>query len=142
MPTKVIALTGNQAAAEAMRQINFDVAAVYPISPQTELMGFFAEYVANGEVDTDMVAVEGEHSAMAACIGAAAAGARVITASAGPGIAYMVENLYIASGMRLPIVLIDVNRALSAPLSIHCDHADSMLTRDSGWISIFSENAQ
>jgi pyruvate ferredoxin oxidoreductase alpha subunit len=142
MPTKVIALTGNQAAAEAMRQINFDVAAVYPISPQTELMGFFAEYVANGEVDTDMVAVEGEHSAMAACIGAAAAGARVITASAGPGIAYMVENLYIASGMRLPIVLIDVNRALSAPLSIHCDHADSMLTRDSSWISIFSENAQ
>jgi pyruvate ferredoxin oxidoreductase alpha subunit len=142
MPTKVIALTGNQAAAEAMRQINFDVAAVYPISPQTELMGFFAEYVANGEVDTDMVAVEGEHSAMAACIGAAAAGARVITASAGPGIAYMVENLYIASGTRLPIVLIDVNRALSAPLSIHCDHGDSMLTRDSGWISIFSENAQ
>jgi pyruvate ferredoxin oxidoreductase alpha subunit len=142
MPTKVIALTGNQAAAEAMRQINFDVAAVYPISPQTELMGFFAEYVANGEVDTDMVAVEGEHSAMAACIGAAAAGARVITASAGPGIAYMVENLYIASGTRLPIVLIDVNRALSAPLSIHCDHADSMLTRDSSWISIFSENAQ
>jgi pyruvate ferredoxin oxidoreductase alpha subunit len=142
MSTKVIALTGNQAAAEAMRQINFDVAAVYPISPQTELMGFFAEYVANGEVDTDMVAVEGEHSAMAACIGAAAAGARVITASAGPGIAYMVENLYIASGMRLPIVLIDVNRALSAPLSIHCDHADSMLTRDSSWISIFSENAQ
>lgn len=142
MPTKVIALTGNQAAAEAMRQINFDVAAVYPISPQTELMGFFAEYVANGEVDTDMVAVEGEHSAMAACIGAAAAGARVITASAGPGIAYMVENLYIASGMRLPIVLIDVNRALSAPLSIHCDHADSMLTRDSSWISLFSENAQ
>ncbi len=142
MPTKVIALTGNQAAAEAMRQINFDVAAVYPISPQTELMGFFAEYVANGEVDTDMVAVEGEHSAMAACIGAAAAGARVITASAGPGIAYMVENLYIASGMRLPIVLIDVNRALSAPLSIHCDHGDSMLTRDSSWISLFSENAQ
>jgi len=105
-------------------------------------MGFFAEYVANGKVDTDMVAVEGEHSAMAACIAAAAAGARVVTASAGPGIAYMVENLYIASGMRLPIVLIDVNRALSAPLSIHCDHADSMLTRDTGWISIFSENAQ
>lgn len=142
MAGKVIALTGNQAAAEAMRQINFDVAAVYPISPQTELMGFFAEYVANGEVDTDMVSVEGEHSAMAACIGAAAAGARVITASAGPGIAYMVENLYVASGMRLPIVLLDVNRALSAPLNIHCDHSDSMLTRDSGWISLFSENAQ
>ncbi len=139
---KVVALTGNQAAAEAMRQINFDVAAVYPISPQTELMGFFAEYVANGEVDTDMVAVEGEHSAMAACIGAAAAGARTITASAGPGIAYMVENLYVASGMRLPIVLLDVNRALSAPLSIHCDHADSMLTRDTSWISLFAENAQ
>ena len=139
---KVIALTGNQAAAEAMRQINFDVAAVYPISPQTELMGFFAEYVANGEVDTEMIAVDGEHSAMAACIGAAAAGARVITASAGPGIAYMAENLYIASGMRLPIVLLDVNRALSAPLSIHCDHADSMLTRDTSWISLFSENAQ
>ena len=139
---KVIALTGNQAAAEAMRQINFDIAAVYPISPQTELMGFFAEYVANGEVDTEMIAVDGEHSAMAACIGAAAAGARVITASAGPGIAYMVENLYVASGMRLPIVLLDVNRALSAPLSIHCDHADSMLTRDTSWISLFSENAQ
>ncbi|WP_457626043.1 pyruvate ferredoxin oxidoreductase [Persephonella sp.] len=139
---KVIALTGNQAAAEAMRQINFDVAAVYPISPQTELMGFFAEYVANGEVDTEMIAVDGEHSAMATCIGAAAAGARTITASAGPGIAYMVENLYVASGLRVPIVLLDVNRALSAPLSIHCDHADSMLTRDTGWISIFSENAQ
>ncbi len=139
---KVIALTGNQAAAEAMRQINFDIAAVYPISPQTELMGFFAEYVANGEVDTEMIAVDGEHSAMAACIGAAAAGARVITASAGPGIAYMVENLYVASGMRLPIVLLDVNRALSAPLSIHCDHADSMLARDTSWISLFSENAQ
>ncbi|WP_457621399.1 pyruvate ferredoxin oxidoreductase [Persephonella sp.] len=140
--TKVVALTGNQAAAEAMRQINFDIAAVYPISPQTELMGFFAEYVANGEVDTEMIAVDGEHSAMATCIGAAAAGARTITASAGPGIAYMVENLYVASGMRVPIVLLDVNRALSAPLSIHCDHADSMLTRDTGWISIFCENAQ
>jgi len=139
---KVIALTGNQAAAEAMRQINFDIAAVYPISPQTELMGFFAEYVANGEVDTEMVAVDGEHSAMAACIAASAAGARVITASAGPGIAYMVENLYVASGMRLPIVLLDVNRALSAPLSIHCDHADAMLARDTSWIQLFSENAQ
>ncbi len=140
--TKVVALTGNQAAAEAMRQINFDIAAVYPISPQTELMGFFAEYVANGEVDTEMIAVDGEHSAMATCIGAAAAGARTITASAGPGIAYMVENLYVASGLRVPIVLLDVNRALSAPLSIHCDHADSMLTRDTSWISIFCENAQ
>ena len=139
---KVIALTGNQAAAEAMRQINFDIAAVYPISPQTELMGFFAEYVANGEVDTEMIAVDGEHSAMAACIAASAAGARVITASAGPGIAYMAENLYVASGMRLPIVLLDVNRAFSAPLSIHCDHADAMLMRDSSWISLFSENAQ
>lgn len=89
-----------------------------------------------------MIAVDGEHSAMATCIGAAAAGARTITASAGPGIAYMVENLYVASGMRVPIVLLDVNRALSAPLSIHCDHADSMLTRDTGWISIFCENAQ
>jgi len=134
--------SGNMAAAEAMRQINPDVVAAYPITPQTELMQFFADFVANGLVDTEYIPVESEHSAMSACVGAAAAGSRAMTATAGPGLAYMWEVLGIASGMRLPIVMTVVNRALSAPINIHGDQSDMMGARDQGWIMLFSENAE
>lgn len=137
-----IALTGNEAAAMAMKQINPDVVAAYPITPQTEVMQIFASYVADGLVNTELITVESEHSAMSATIGAAAAGTRTMTATSSQGLALMWEMLYIASGLRLPIVMPMVNRALSAPINIHCDHSDSMGARDSGWIQIFSENAQ
>lgn len=139
---RVLALTGNDAVAEAMRQINPDVVAAYPITPQTELMHKFADYVADGLVDTELVQVESEHSAMSASVGAAAAGARAMTATSSQGLALMWEVLYIASGLRLPIVMAVVNRALSAPINIHCDHSDSMGCRDSGWIQLYSENSQ
>ena len=139
---RVGAVTGNEAVAEALRQINPDVCAAYPITPQTELMQRFAAFVANGKVDTELILVESEHSAMSACIGAAAAGGRVVTATCGPGLALMWEMLYVASGMRLPIVMPVVNRALSAPLNIHGDHSDAMGARDTGWIQLWSENAQ
>lgn len=135
-------LTGNSAIAYAMKQINPDVCAAYPITPSTGIVEEFSSYVADGEVDTEFVTVESEHSAMSACIGASAAGARVMTATSSQGLALMWEMLYIASGMRLPIVLTDVNRALSAPINIHCDHSDSMGARDSGWIQIYSETVQ
>lgn len=135
-------LTGNDAVAYGMKQINPDVSAAYPITPQTELMQKFAEYVANGEVKTEMILVESEHSAMSACIGGSAAGVRVMTATSSAGLAYMWELLYVAAGLRLPIVMPVVNRALSAPLNIHCDHSDSMGARDTGWIQIFAENTQ
>ncbi len=137
-----IALTGNDSAAYALKQVNPDVAAVFPITPQTELMHKFAGYVANGEVDTNLVAVESEHSAMSACVGAAAAGARVITATSANGLALMWEIVYIAASYRLPIVMPVVNRALSGPINIHCDHSDAMGCRDSGWIQIYCENCQ
>ncbi len=139
---KVVALTGNVAAAHAMRQINPDVCAAYPITPSTEVMQQFATFVSNGQVDTELVTVESEHSAMSACIGASAAGGRVMTATSANGLALMWEMLYIAAGNRLPIVLTLVNRALSAPINIHCDHSDAMGARDTGWIQLFSENAQ
>ncbi len=135
-------LTGNSAIAYAMKQINPDVCAAYPITPSTGIVEEFSSYVADGEVDTEFVTVESEHSAMSACIGASAAGARVMTATSSQGLALMWEMLYIASGMRLPIVLTDVNRALSAPINIHCDHSDSMGARDSGWIQLYSETVQ
>ncbi len=137
-----IALTGNEAVAEAFRQVNPDVAAVYPITPQTELMHKFAEYVNDGKVDTELIYVESEHSAMSASVGAAAGGVRTITATSANGLALMWEILYIAAGMRLPIVMAVVNRALSGPINIHCDHSDTMGARDSGWIQLFSENTQ
>ncbi len=137
-----IALTGNEAIALAMKQINPDVCAAYPITPATEIMQIFASYVADGAVDTELVAVESEHSAMSATIGACAAGARSMTATSSQGLALMWEMLYIAAGLRLPIVMPMVNRALSAPINIHCDHSDSMGARDSGWIQINSENSQ
>ena len=135
-------LTGNSAIAHAMKQINPDVYAAYPITPSTGIMEEFSSYVADGDVDTEFVTVESEHSAMSACIGASASGARVMTATSSQGLALMWEMLYIASGMRLPIVLINVNRALSAPINIHCDHSDSMGARDSGWIQVYSETVQ
>lgn len=138
----VKALTGNEAVAEAMRQINPDVVAAYPITPQTELMHRFTDFVADGVVDTEMVLVESEHSALSAVVGASAAGARAMTATSSQGLALMWEVLNIASGLRLPIVMAVVNRSLSAPINIHCDHSDAMGARDTGWIQIFSENPQ
>ncbi|MEW6619045.1 MAG: pyruvate ferredoxin oxidoreductase [bacterium] len=134
--------TGNEAMAEAMRQINPDVVAAYPITPATEIVQIFANFVADGLVDTEFIAVESEHSAMSACIGACAVGARTMTSTASQGLALMWEMLYIASGLRLPIVLAEVNRSLSSPINIHCDHSDTMGARDAGWIQIFCENAQ
>jgi pyruvate ferredoxin oxidoreductase alpha subunit len=139
---RVVALTGNEAVAEAMRQIDPDVVAAYPITPQTELMHAFADSVANGKVSTEFVLVESEHSAMSATVGASAAGARAMTATSSQGLALMWEVVYIASALRLPIVMPVVNRALSGPINIHCDHSDTMGCRDSGWIQIFSENSQ
>jgi len=139
---KIVAITGNIAVAEAMRQINPDVCAAYPITPSTEIMQEFANFVANGQVVTELVTVESEHSAMSACIGASAAGGRVMTATSAQGLALMWEMLYVAASCRLPIVMTVVNRALNAPLNIHCDHSDSMGARDSGWIQLYSENAQ
>jgi pyruvate ferredoxin oxidoreductase alpha subunit len=115
---------------------------VYPITPQTELMHKFSEFVYDGKADTEMIAVESEHSAMSAAVGAAAGGVRAVTATSANGLALMWEVLYIASGLRLPIVMAVVNRALSGPLNIHCDHSDTMGARDAGWIQLFSENTQ
>lgn len=137
-----VAKTGNEAMAEAMKQINPDVVAAYPITPATEIVMIFSQFVADGLVDTEYIAVESEHSAMSACIGASAAGARVMTSTSSQGLALMYEMLYIAAGLRLPIVVAEVNRALSAPINIHGDHSDTMGARDSGWIQIFSENSQ
>ncbi len=139
---KILGLTGNEAAAEAMRQINPDVVAAYPITPQTEAMHKFTEFVADGLVHTEMVLVESEHSAMSATVGAAAAGSRAMTATSSQGLALMHEILYIAASLRLPIVMPMVNRALSGPINIHNDHSDSMGSRDAGWIQLFAENSQ
>lgn len=136
------ALTGNSAIAYAMKQINPDVCPAYPITPSTQIAEEFSSYVADGVVQTEYLTVESEHSAMSACIGASAAGARVMTATSSQGLALMWEMLYVASGMRLPIVMTNVNRALSAPINIHCDHSDSMGARDAGWIQLYSETVQ
>ena len=135
-------LSGNEAAAIAMRQINPDVVAAFPITPSTEIPQYFSTFVNNGEVDTEFVAVESEHSAMSACIGAQAAGGRAMTATSANGLSLMWEMIYIASSLRLPIVMSLVNRAVSGPLNIHNDHSDAMGVRDSGWIMLFSENNQ
>ena len=139
---KVLGMNGDNAVAYAMKQINPDVVAGYPITPQTIAIEKFSEYVADGEVDTEFVATESEHSAMSACIGASASGGRVMTSTASAGLAFMWEMLYIAASLRLPIVMNVMNRALSAPINIHCDHSDSMGARDSGWIQIHGENVQ
>ncbi|MEG1059564.1 MAG: pyruvate ferredoxin oxidoreductase [Clostridia bacterium] len=135
-------LSGNEAVATAMKQINPDTVAAYPITPSTEIPQYFANFVANGSVTTEFIPVESEHSAMSACIGASAAGGRVMSATSSQGLALMFEMLNIASGMRLPITLICANRALSAPLNIHNDHSDSMGVRDSGFIQLYCENNQ
>ena len=135
-------LSGNEATAIAMKQINPDVVAAFPITPSTEIPQYFSTFVANGEVDTEFVAVESEHSAMSATIGAEAAGARAMTATSANGLSLMWEMIYIASSLRLPIVMALVNRAVSGPLNIHNDHSDAMGVRDAGWIMLFSENNQ
>jgi pyruvate ferredoxin oxidoreductase alpha subunit len=144
MVTKRIikALTGASAVAEAMRQINPDVIAAFPITPQTPIMHAYSQFVADGVVDTEMILVESEHSAMSAVVGASAAGARAMTATASNGLALMHEIVYIAASSRLPILMPIVNRALSGPINIHCDHSDSMAERDSGWMQIYCEDAQ
>lgn len=139
---KILPITGDEAAAEAMRQINPDVVAAYPITPQTEIVMNFAQFAADGVVDTEMIPVESEHSAMSACVGSSASGARTMTATSSQGLALMWEILYIASSLRLPIVMPVVNRTLSGNINIHCDHSDTMGARDSGWIQLYCENAQ
>ncbi len=135
-------LSGNEASAMAMKQINPDVVAAFPITPSTEIPQYFSTFVNNGSVDTEFVAVESEHSAMSACIGAESAGARAMTATSSNGLSLMWEMIYIASSLRLPIVMSLVNRAVSGPLNIHNDHSDAMGVRDAGWIMLFSENNQ
>src|SRR3989339_1658409 len=127
---------------EAMRQINPDVVAAYPITPATEIVMIFAQFAADGLVGTEYIPVESEHSAMSACVGAAAAGARVMTGTSSQGLALMYEILPIATALRLPIIMCEVNRALSGPINIHCDHSDTMAARDFGWIQIYCENSQ
>jgi pyruvate ferredoxin oxidoreductase alpha subunit len=138
----LLGLNGDEAVAYAQKQVNPDVVAAYPITPQTIIVERFSEYVADRLVDTEFVAVESEHSALSTSVGASAAGARAFTATAANGLALMWEILYIASSLRLPIVMAVANRALSGPINIHNDHSDSMGARDSGWIQIYCENAQ
>jgi pyruvate ferredoxin oxidoreductase alpha subunit len=139
---KMMALAGDQAVAYAAKQSDVDVVAAYPITPQTIIVEQFSEYVANGEVETEFVCVESEHSAMAASLSASVTGARAFTATASAGLALMHEMLFVASGCRAPVVMAIANRALSAPLNIHGDHSDTMAQRDSGWIQMYAENAQ
>ncbi len=142
LEASILAVTGNEAVAEAMRQVNPDVVAAYPITPQTEVVQIFAQFVADGKVDTEFITAESEHSAMSAVIGSAAGGARTMTATSSQGFALMWEMLYVAASYRLPVVMTTVNRALSGPINIHCDHSDTMGGRDSGWIQLYGENHQ
>ena len=139
---KHIAINGDSAVALAWKQIDPDVCAAYPITPQTIIVEKFAEYVANGEVSTEFVCVESEHSALTLCTTSSSAGARTFTATASQGLAYMWEMLPIAASMRVPLIMAVANRAVSGPIDIHNDHGDVMAARDCGWISIFSENVQ
>lgn len=135
-------LSGNEAVSYAIKQINPDVMPAFPITPSTEIPQYVSAYIANGECDTEFIPVESEHSSMSATIGASAAGARALTATSSCGMALMWEELYVAASNRLPVVLALVNRALSGPININCDHSDSMGARDSGWIQIYAENNQ
>jgi len=139
---RVMGLIGDDAVAYAVKQAKVDVVAAYPITPQTFMVETFSEYVANGEVHSEFVCVESEHSAMSACVGSSLTGARVFTATSSQGLALMHEMMYIASALRCPIVMGVANRALSAPINIHGDHSDMMGSRDCGWIQIYAENAQ
>ncbi len=134
-----IAINGDQAVALSWKQVAPEVVASYPITPQTIIVEAFSEYVSNGDVDSEYVCTESEHSSMSLCIGASAAGARAVTATASAGLAYMWEMLYIAASMRVPVVMTVANRALSGPINIHCDHSDAMGARDSGWVQLFGE---
>ena len=140
--TKRVGMEVSVAIGEMVKMADVDVIAAYPITPQTHIVEHIAELVADGELDAEYVPVESEHSALSACLGSAAAGARTFTATAGQGLELMHEVLYVASGMRLPIVMTVANRALSSPLSVWGDHSDAMAVRDTGWIQIFSENGQ
>lgn len=135
-------LSGNEAIATAMRQINPDVFAMFPITPSTEIPQYFAQYVADGRVDTEFITVESEHSSLSACMGAEAAGCRAITATSSAGLAYMTEILYVTASARLPVVIAVATRALTGPININNDHSDAMAERDTGFIQIFSENNQ
>lgn len=142
MKHKILPLTGNYAIAEAMRQINPEVVAAYPITPQSSIVEKFSKFAADGKVDTEMVRVESEHSAMSAVVGASLTGVRAMTATCSAGLALMWEIVGVASGLRCPVVMAVANRAISAPINIHCDHSDSMGARDLSWIQIYCENAQ
>ncbi len=135
-------LSGNEAIAYAMKQIEPDVFAAFPITPSTEIPQYFAQYAADGKVRTEFIPVESEHSSMSACMGAEAAGCRAVTATSSAGLAFMYEVLYVVASARLPVVLACVNRALTGPININNDHSDSMGARDSGWIQIYAENNQ
>ncbi len=135
-------MSGNEAVAYAIKQINPDVMPAFPITPSTEIPQMVSTYIANGDIDTEFIPVESEHSSLSATMGASAAGARALTATSSCGLAYMWEVLYVAASDRLPIVLALVNRALTGPININCDHSDSMGARDSGWIQIYAENNQ
>ena len=135
-------MSGNEAVAYAIRQVNPDVMPAFPITPSTEIPQMVSTYIANGEVDTEFIPVESEHSAMSAAIGSEAAGARTMTATSSAGLALMWEELLLAASNRLPVVLTLVNRTLSGPININCDHSDGMGARDTGWIQIYSENNQ
>ena len=135
-------LSGNEAIATAMRQINPDVFAMFPITPSTEIPQFFAQYVADGKVDTEFICVESEHSSLSACLGAEAAGCRAVTATSSAGLSYMNEVLYVAASLRLPVVLAVACRALTGPININHDYSDSMAERDSGFIQLYGENNQ
>jgi len=139
---QVLVLSGNNAVANALRQVDPHVYPGYPITPSTKIMESVAGFIANGEMQCELIAVESEHSAMSAAVGAASAGARVASATAANGLAFMWEVLYIASGAHLPIVLAIGNRALSAPINGFADHGESMGARDAGWIQFYSESVQ
>ncbi|MBR4981541.1 MAG: pyruvate ferredoxin oxidoreductase [Lachnospiraceae bacterium] len=135
-------MSGNEAVAYAIKQINPDVMPAFPITPSTEIPQMVSNYIANGEVDTEFIPVESEHSSMSAAIGAEAAGARTLTATSSAGLALMWEELLLAASNRMPLALALVNRTLSGPININCDHTDSMGARDTGWIQIYAENNQ
>lgn len=135
-------MSGNEAVSYAIRQINPDVMPAFPITPSTEIPQMVSTYIANGEMDTEFIPVESEHSSMSAAIGAEAAGARSLTATSSAGLALMWEELLLAASNRLPLVMALVNRTLSGPININCDHSDGMGARDTGWIQIYAENNQ
>ena len=137
-----LAILGDEAVALAVKQSNVDVIAAYPITPQTIIVERLSEFVANGELDAAFIQAESEHSAISVCVGASLAGARVYTSTASQGLALMHEILYATSSMRAPVVMTIVNRALNAPLNIHCEHSDVMAERDSGWVHLFATNVQ